>query len=126
MGYASSGPQGPECPTLISGGSNVSRIIVSCRMAGGNTSTPQHAASVTQATVNRFAPKASDWAKTTLAGLAAGRVPTTSMIGHTIAGSTAVQIIQSTAEVVLQIEPKELYAPPATTTTAHSTTSTSH
>jgi hypothetical protein len=96
VGYAAGSAQGQVCPSLISGVSDVSRIIVGCPQA--------LAATVMVATIHRFAPGASTWATQQLS--AALQSP--SGTAKTTTGPTSVQISHTPTMVTLTIQPKAL------------------
>ena len=106
VGYASGDGVAHYCDVLFSGRVvALNRVFVDCLPIGPSKATPQQAAKVFNATVDRFAPDASKWAEETTAGLTANPSSVVST-KHKIVNSTFVEIQQSSAAATLVIEPE--------------------
>jgi|GEM_PF-4320935 len=106
-GYAAGSAQGPICPTLIAGTTNVSRIFVTCRLNGAPGGVPAEESAIINATIRHFVPGAASWAQQTLA---AAPPPTGSRApaSKTTSDGKSVQITHSADDVLLVIEPEAL------------------
>jgi hypothetical protein len=129
IGYAGGNLTGRYCPAQLSGQvKELNHIYVACLNTPATKVTPEETAEVIQATVHRFVPGATDWARETVASLSSSSSSATPT--HTkISGSTYLSISQTQPGVILEIEPELLAkgqrlpgTPGATSTT--STTST--
>ena len=105
IGYAGGNATGRYCPAQLSGQvKELNHIYVACLNVTATKVTPEETAAVIQATVHRFVPAATDWARETMASLSSSSSSATSTRTK-ISGSTYLSISQSQPGVVLEIEP---------------------
>jgi hypothetical protein len=106
VGRASGDEHGYHCDVQLAGPIvALNRVFVSCLSSGPSMATPQQAAEVFNATVHRFAPRASNWAQETTAGMIAN--PSSVDSGEqTVVNSTSLEIQGSSVGATLVIEPE--------------------
>ena len=79
IGYAGGNATGRYCPAQLSGQvKELNHIYVACLNTPATKVTPEETAAVIQATVHRFVPGATDWARETMASLSSSSSSATS------------------------------------------------
>ncbi len=101
VGYAAGNAQGQYCPMLIDG-AEVSEILITCRLNGPSSSTPQEVTAVVQGAIDHFVPGASAWAAQNLSDEFASKAP--SDFAKTTSGHKSVKIVRTPADLILTIQ----------------------
>ncbi len=102
VGFAAGNAQGQYCPMLINGAPEVSEILITCRLNGPLSSTPQEATAVAQSAIDHFVPEASAWATQHLSDEFASQAP--SSFAKTTSGDKTVKIVRTPADLTLSIQ----------------------